>query len=359
MSSDDERSSTSAADDVLAREGFDLTAWGSSAEPSTADATPDLNSYDQALVAFSGAKDSMALVLHLLECGFPREKIELHHNLVDGREGSALMDWPVTEAFCEAFAKAMGLAITYSWRVGGIEREALRHNTPTAPVMVPSEEGGYRPIGGNGPPGTRLKFPQLTADLNQRWCSAYAKIGCMDAYLRNHSKFLRKRTLVLTGERAEESRARANYARFEPHRADSRCSKKVPRHIDVWRAVHGWSEARVWDIIRRWRIQPHPAYVLGWARLSCRACVFGSPNQWASVRAIAPKQFDRIAAYEREFKVTIHRSRSVVERADAGRSYQFDRKWVEVANSKEFNEPIFVDQWVLPAGAYGEAVGPT
>lgn len=181
----------------------------------------------------------------------------------------------------------------------------------------------------------------------------------MDAYLRSHPKFLGKRTLVLTGERAEESASRAHYARFERHRSDTRTSKRVPRHIDVWRAVHGWSEARVWDAMRRWRIQPHPAYMLGWGRLSCRACVFGSANQWASVRAIAPQQFGLIADYEREFKVTIHRTKSVVERADAGRPYAFDPKWVEAATSREFTLPIFVDPWVLPAGAYGEAADPT
>ena len=348
--------------DLLEQEGFDLSSLAD-AQPRKAALQladePDLSTYDIALVAFSAGKDSVALVLHLIECGFPRERIELHHHLVDGNEGSTLMDWECTESFCKAFARALELPITFSWRANGFEGEMLRRDAATAPMMVPDVAGGYRAIGGNGPLGTRRKFPQVSASLTTRWCSSSLKISPMDAYLRSHPKFLGKRTLVLTGERAEESASRAHYARFEPHRSDTRSSKRVPRHIDVWRGVHAWSEARVWDIMRRWRIQPHPAYMLGWSRLSCRACIFGSSNQWASVRAIAPEQFNAIANYEREFKITIHRTKSVVQRADEGRPYPFDPKWVEAARSREFNLPIFVDPWVLPAGAYGEAIGPT
>lgn len=52
------------------------------------------SSYDVVIVAFSGGKDSLACLLHLLELGVPRSKIELWHHDVDGREGSTLMDWP-------------------------------------------------------------------------------------------------------------------------------------------------------------------------------------------------------------------------------------------------------------------------
>lgn len=36
------------------------------------------------IVAFSGGKDSVAMVLHLLEIGVPKESIHLHHHDVDG-----------------------------------------------------------------------------------------------------------------------------------------------------------------------------------------------------------------------------------------------------------------------------------
>lgn len=355
-----ERSSD--ARDWLREEGFDLgVLTGESPQPSGLEGfVPDLDSYDLFLIALSGGKDSIALLLRLLELGVPREKIELHHHLVDGKEGSTLMDWPITESYCEAVAKAFEVSITFSWRRGGLEAEMLRQDAPTAPMMVPAEAGGHQPVGGNGPRGTRRKFPQVSADLSVRYCSSSAKIGPMDAYLRNHRRFLGKRTLVLTGERAEESRARAHYQQFEPHRADTRASKKVPRHIDTWRAVHAWPEQAVWDIMRRWRVTAHAAYFLGWGRCSCRPCVFSGADQWASVRSVAPAQFEQVANYEREFGVTIHRKLTVTELADRGSPPEFDPKWVELANSREWNIPIFSDPWLLPLGAMSKSsCGPT
>lgn len=60
-----------------------LDAPPSPAAPVATGFAPDLMSYEIALVAFSGGKDSLGLVLRLLDLGFPRERIELHHHLVD------------------------------------------------------------------------------------------------------------------------------------------------------------------------------------------------------------------------------------------------------------------------------------
>ena len=43
----------------------------------------DLAVYDRILVAFSGGKDSLAALLHLLELGVDPARIELHHHDVD------------------------------------------------------------------------------------------------------------------------------------------------------------------------------------------------------------------------------------------------------------------------------------
>jgi hypothetical protein len=40
----------------------------------------------------------------------------------------------------------------------------LRNESPTAPVSIPMGEG-RAVLGGQGPKGTRLKFPQVSADL--------------------------------------------------------------------------------------------------------------------------------------------------------------------------------------------------
>lgn len=46
-----------------------------------------MTGYDKYIVAFSGGKDCTACFLHLLDIGIPKERIELWHHEVDGREG--------------------------------------------------------------------------------------------------------------------------------------------------------------------------------------------------------------------------------------------------------------------------------
>lgn len=317
-----------------------------------------LSDYDKFIVFFSGGKDSIACALHLLDLGIPARNIELHHHLIDGREGSDLMDWPITESYCQAFADAFGFEMVYSWKQGGFEREMLRENQPTAPTMVPTPSG-MQAFGGERGCGTRLKFPQVSADLQTRWCSSYCKIMVGQTYINNNPKFLTGKTLVITGERAQESTSRAKYKAFEPHRSDNRNGVRVKRWVDQWRPVHQWTEQQVWEIIERYKVQPHPAYVLGWGRTSCLTCIFGSDNQWASANQVAPQRIIRIAKYEEKFDLTIHRTKPVMERVARGTPYQMKEEDVALAMSTHYDRPIITDHWTLPAGAYGESCGPT
>ncbi len=327
---------------------------------SVADLPVDLESYDHILVAFSGGKDSVACLLHLLERGAPRERIELHHHDVDG--GVPFMDWPVTPAYCRAVAESLDLPIYFSYKEGGFRREMDRDGTPTAPIVFETPMGvGH--AGGKGPPGTRGKFPQVSPDLSVRWCSAYLKIDVMAAAIRNQERFEGKRTLVVTGERAQESASRARYNVFEPHRTDLRAGKSR-RHVDHWRPVHPWREEAVWAIMQRWGVVPHVAYTLGWGRLSCLSCIFGNPNQWASVRSFFPDHFARVSEREEASNATIQRKRSVVELADRGVPYAAGLgrpELVALAQSHEWAGPVRVspEDWRLPAGAYAESTGPT
>ena len=324
--------------------------------------TPILRSYDHVVLFTSGGKDATACLLHLLEQGVDPDRIELHHHEVDGH-GATFMDWPVTGAYVAAQAEAFGLPLFRSWREGGFEREMLRQDAPTAPILFETPHGLMR-AGGAGPRNTRLRFPQVSADLSVRWCSAALKIGVGAALIAGQDRFLGRRTLVVTGERAQESAARARYANFEPHRTDTRGGARRPRHVDHWRPVHGWDEARVWEALRRHGVRPHPAYELGWSRLSCMACIFGSAAQWATIRHIAPTLFERIAAYEERFGRTIQRARSIRALADLGRPYPAAlarSDLVALALGETWDLPILgpPSAWTLPVGAFGEAAGPT
>lgn len=326
------------------------------------DQAVDPLSYDRIVVFFSGGKDSVACVLHLLECGVDPDRIELHHHLVDGREGSSLMDWPVTDAYCQAFADAFHLKLYFSWKEGGFEREMNRENARTAPIHWMTPEGEIRVAGGEGGKcSTRRKFPQVAADLRVRWCSAYLKVDVGARVLTGEARFREGRTLVVTGERAEESAARSRYCGFEPNRSDNRHGRRIRRHIDHWRPIHQWKEESVWAALKRHRVNPHPAYHLGFGRTSCMTCIFGSANQWSTVKRIAPTRFETIARYEEDFGSTIHRTKSVRHQASSGSPYPMTEKDMAMAMSADYPvEAILVEEgaWQYPAGAFGESTGP-
>jgi 3'-phosphoadenosine 5'-phosphosulfate sulfotransferase (PAPS reductase)/FAD synthetase len=317
-----------------------------------------LDDYDMILVAYSGGKDSLASLLDLLERGVDPSKIELHHHDIDG-EGEALMDWPCTRSYVQATAEALNLPIVYSWREGGFVREMLRHEVPTAPVRYERRgELKVLPTKRNTP-GSRLKFPQVSADLSVRWCSAYLKIDVMARVVANDPAYQGKRLLIVTGERREESTARSKYKEYEVHRTNSR--KRV---VHQWRNVLGWSEEQVWAAIRRWNIRPHPAYLLGWGRVSCMACIFGDDDQWASVDELSPDRIDRIDLYEIQFGTTIRKGRGVRETIERGREFVSDKPEAlkALAMSDGFTADIFFmgdEPWTMPAGAFKRCGGPT
>lgn len=319
----------------------------------------NLNEYNKILVAFSGGKDSLACLLHILESGVEKNKIELWHHEIDGREGSRLMDWAITPDYCKKVAEAFDILIYFSWKVGGFEGEMLRENSLTQPTKFETPNEGILQIGGKrGKENTRRKFPQVSANLSVRWCSAYLKIDVCSAAIRNQRRFNNSKTLVVTGERAEESVARANYQEFEADRADNRDGKNQ-RHVDHWRPVHAWTETKIWEIIKRHKVNPHPAYLLGWGRVSCQFCIFGSNDQWASAFEVSPERCCQIVAYESEFGLTIHRSDSVTTRIGKGRVYPMANEIIQLANSQEYTQQVILKDWQLPTGAFGDSCGPT
>lgn len=318
----------------------------------------NLNEYDKIIIAFSGGKDSTACLLHVYE-HLTKEvdspdplagKVELWHHLIDGAPGSdPFMDWPITEDFCRKFADDWNIPLYFSWREGGFIKEMLRDNTMTAPVRWENPDGSIGTAGGKGPLKTRRQFPQVGSINSGRWCSAKLKIDVMSAAINNQERFKGKKTLVVTGERAEESKSRANYETFEKHRSNTKT-----RTVDHWRPIHDWTEKQVWEIMEKHRVRVHPAYYLGWSRLSCMTCIFGNADQWASAAMLFPEMVEKIAQYEEEFGYTIKRSKSVRELVENGQPYTMAGPF-----EPHLYEDTFIDTWGLPRGAYGKSDGPS
>jgi len=263
----------------------------------------DWQRYDHIIVAFSGGKDSLACVLHLLDQGVPRERIELWHYAVDGEPGKAprFFDWPITEDYCRAVAEALGIRLLFHWRNGGFEQELLKTNARTNPATITLPDGSRISAGGLlGDVTTQGKFPRQGTIAGGRWCSGLLKIDVGRMVFTNprppaYNRFENKRSILLMGERAEESGPRSRYPDVEIG------SDTQTRSVTEWHPLLAWREPRVWDIIRAYGIRPHPAYYAGFGRLSCMPCIFGDDDQWATVGTLDPDLLKKIAKYERDF----------------------------------------------------------
>jgi len=341
------------------------------------------------IIAFSGGKDSVAMVLKALFIDkIPREQIELHHHEVDG-EGPTIWDWPCTNSYCKAFAKHFGLKLLFSYAGGGITRAIFRQNELRQGTYYQEVPDGdflfIPPVDRKDYYNTQLKFPAVENDLKKRWCSSVAKIEVLSKIITNSKSTIKDANiLVMTGERRSESPNRSKYHEIEPGRNNAPGKN---RNQIVWRSVIDYSEQEVWDLYEKHKIQPHPCYELGWNRCSCMLCIFNSPNTWSSANEIAPKQVAKIAEIESDLKKlgspipTLYldydkvpsgkfyksgkkKGEPVMEkgrkqeniyecRVDKGTSFiplEIKKRWAYEANN-EFTSNIIVDVWKLPIGA--------
>ncbi len=327
-----------------------------------------LEDYDLIIVLFSGGKDSLAAYLHLLELGVPKEKIELWHHDIDGGHPNRRMDWPVTQAYVEAFAQAEGVRLRKSWRVNGFWGEVYRVGA-SWPIQYDADDGTVatvpltaRQIRSNELReslldadsqkelrtfGYRHKFPAKSGNLATRWCSAYLKIMIAESVIRNldnltdleligkRHKFPAKgspqsgrwcsgtlKAEVQSGVTAALDKTKdkakilvvsgerrgesAGRAKYnEMELHRTNATKKLNRLVHQWRPVIDWHEGDVWEIIKRHQVNPHPCYRAGWNRCSCMMCIFSLPKHWAGIRELFPEEFAAVQEDERLLGFTL------------------------------------------------------
>ncbi|OZB84212.1 MAG: phosphohydrolase [Halothiobacillus sp. 13-55-253] len=319
----------------------------------------DINDYDRIVLCMSGGKDSIACLLNLIDIGVDLSMVELWHHDVDGREGSTLMDWPFMADYNRQLAAVFGLPIYFSWLEGGFEGEMLKEDSYSRPHHVETPDGliTLERDTRRAKPGTRMKFPQVSANLQTRWCSSALKIDVGRRALNNQSRFDGKKVLFITGERREESSNRAKYNQLEPHACDRRAGRKA-RHVDSWRPVLHWSEDKVWDALRRHSVIAPVPYRLGWGRSSCMKCIFNDAVIWATLRHHFPGSLDAIAAYEERFETTINRNKiSILDVSKQASPLEIgDEEAFIQAMKREYSLPVIQNSsnWILPPGAYAK-----
>ncbi len=207
--------------------------------------------------------------------------------------------------------------------------------------------------------GQRMKFPAKSGCHQGRWCSGSLKAQVESKLYSDIDELAQDvKILVISGERRQESTGRAKYNEMEIHRTNA--TAKAHRLVHQWRSVIDWDEAQVWDIIRRYRIAPHPCYTVGWNRCSCMMCIFSLPTHWAGIRELFPERFAEVEEDERILGFTLDNSKTLAEYVGTAQSCvcHDDPQAIHQLTSGDFSvDDVEKSEWIMPTGAFHGAEG--
>lgn len=319
--------------------------------------------YDKIIISFSGGKDSISCFLYLLQCGVPKEKIELWHQYIDGygQQEIPFFDWKSTHGYVTEFAKQFGVRLEGQWRDGGFHREMMREEQLTGDVYFTRSNKIFHLPTTKGAPRTRKKWPAVSGDLNARWCSSYLKIDVAARALANTPELRDKRILFITGERREESAKRSKYKESELHRTNSKS-----RLVHHWRPIIDFKETEIWQLMEHYKVKPHPVYYLGFPRLSCKRCIFFSPNHWATLYDMNPDEIKEVDKYEQHMNFSLYHKKvkgknesvPIWSYLEKGNTMITEKNADYVAQALgSFKGSVLADPWELPSGAFGKGGG--
>lgn len=292
------------------------------------------------------------------------------------------MDWPVTQSYVRAFSEAEEVELCVShrerrffeelYRIGAslpvwYEAGGQQSPCPLTPRQARSKELREKPALSKQELeelvsyGYRMKFPAKGSILHGRWCSSALKAEVANAVIRAMDKLrCDAKILLVSGERRTESPGRAKYNEMELH--ETNAEKKAKRLVHQWRPVIDWSERRIWEILRRHRVTPHPCYRAGWNRCSCMACIFSQPRQWAGIRELFPAEYELLLRDEKRLQFTLDNKMTLDEFTGNAKSCvcHRDAEAIQQLTTGIFTiDQIYTPygQWQLPAGAFHGAAG--
>lgn len=209
--------------------------------------------------------------------------------------------------------------------------------------------------------GYHLRLPAKSTLQNGRYCTSTNKEKVCTAAMRSSPETKTGvKILVISGERRGESTNRSKYNEIELSSCNA--TARGNRLVHHWRICIDYSEADVWEVIKRHRVVVHPCYYLGWNRCSCAMCIFSKREQWAGIRELFPHLYEEVCRDEVRLGFTLNVYQTLDEYVGDAEScvYHGDEKAMRQMLSGEFTpEEIYTDNWTYPAGAFhGSEGGP-
>jgi 3'-phosphoadenosine 5'-phosphosulfate sulfotransferase (PAPS reductase)/FAD synthetase len=123
-----------------------------------------------------------------------------------------------------------------------------------------------------------------------RFCTQELKLDPME-FIKSPIRMAGTPVVEWVGERAEESQARAKKPMIET----VRCSWRAPAVI--YRPIHKWKAAQVFEIAKRHGLKPNPLYLLGMSRVGC-FCIMAQKEEVRLTAMHFPEVIERIAEWE-------------------------------------------------------------
>lgn len=212
-----------------------------------------INSETIILASVSGGKDSTALWLHLKELG-----------LANIMPVFADTGWehPLTYEYIEYLEKVLG------------------------PINKVQSDGFL---------GMALKKKALPCS-KVRFCTQELKLKPIKKFV---DSLRTKNILMCSGVRAEESKSRASLDEY----SDFDEVFGVPQ----WRPLHNWTWQQVFEIHKKYDVEPNPLYKQGMMRVGCMPCVMNNLTELGTIAERFPEVFDKVKELEDRVAEVTHR----------------------------------------------------
>ena len=281
-----------------------------------------LHDYDVVLINISAGKDSMALLVAIVELartqGYDLDRIiAVHCDL--GR-----VEWAGTADLAEEHARVMGVSyLRVANKVDLLDQVRQRKRNLLRKASELREAADAARVAGDLTAAHDLETQSDKKAAAPAWfssaaryCTKSQKTGEVEKLMTALAKAWREagntdqpiRILNTLGIRADESPARALKTPFGPDGATN-----TRRTVTRWLPIFDWSEGQVWATIRASGLRVHGAYQIGTSRLSCALCMLASRKDLLTAARVNRTLVDTYGTVEDEVEATFQNGTSIRE----------------------------------------------